>query len=291
MQTLPAAYMQTHHCFCTLAVGKRYRLHAKMLAGDIQKYAPETAFVVLTDKPKDFEHLANVLAFPHWLQSVKGYHDKRFVLEKALSLFAACIFVDSDVRLLGSVPQNLPFADGIVARYGCGIVKHNSTDTARAAFTSIQSVANRLNLNLEEVYWFHEFMFLLSKQQGKEQAFFECWRAIAREFEMNGIYDGEGSVMGLAAAATGLNISFHRSDFFPCFKDSIQKEKIKNGQADPQAMIEEFNTHREIEYPSRSLFQKVINKAQSRAGFYRRLLTLRISAYLSTDTRLKTPQL
>lgn len=279
--------MPQHYCFCTLAVGKRYRLHAAMLAEDIQKYASGKAFVVLTDKPQDFEKFSNVLAFSHRLQSVKGYHDKRFVLEKALSLFEACIFVDSDIRLLGPIPKTLPFADGLVARYGCGIIKHNLADKARAAFTSIQSVAKTLDLDLEDVFWFHEFMFLLSKQQGKEQVFLDYWRAIAHEFEMKGIYDGEGSVMGLAAAASGLDVNFHRSDFFPCFKDSIQREKIKNGEADPQTMTDEFEAHREIEYPSRSLLQKVIQKVQAKTGFYRRLFTLKLSALLPTDTKLK----
>lgn len=71
-------------CFCTLAVGNRYRTHARMLANDIQQHSPITSFVVLTDRPNDFKNYSNVIAFKHRLQSVKGYHDKRFVIENLL---------------------------------------------------------------------------------------------------------------------------------------------------------------------------------------------------------------
>ena len=271
--------MSKQYCFCTLAVGKRYRIHAKMLAADIREHAPGIPFIILTDRPQEFESVPNVLAYLHRLQSVKGYHDKRVVLEKAITRFDSCVFVDADIRILETVPKTLPFSAGIVARYGCSIIKHNSADKVRAGFELIKAGATALNLNLENVYWFHEFMFLFSKQQGKEKAFFDCWRSLSYEFEMNGIYAGEGNVMGLAAAATGLNINFHRSDFFPCFKDSIQKENVRTGKADPKAMADEFKIHRSIEYPERSLVQKVAEKLQVKSGFYHRLAKLKLSQH------------
>lgn len=79
-------------CFGTLAVGKRYRTHAIMLAKDIQEQAPNVSFVVLTDQPADFAEYKNVIPIKHRLQSVKGYHDKRFVIEKSFERFDTCIF-------------------------------------------------------------------------------------------------------------------------------------------------------------------------------------------------------
>jgi len=281
--------MPTHYCFCTLAVGKRYRLHAKMLAEDLQKNAPDIPLILLTDSPSDFKHLCNVKAYPHRLQSVKGYHDKRFVIEKALESFDHCLFVDADIRVLGPIPESIHFPAGLVARYGCGIIKHNTEGKIRPAFDPIQAVAEALQLNLKKVFWFHEFMFLFSKQQGKEKAFFSYWQSIALYFEQQGIYDGEGNVMGLAAAASGLDIHFHRSDFFPCFKDNIQKEKIKQGQADPKAMANEFKIHSAIEYPQRSSLQKVSDKCQAKTSFYRRLISLKVKTQqASLPSMLKT---
>lgn len=39
-------------CFCTLALGKKYRALALLLAKDIEKYSPHTSFVILTDNPQ-----------------------------------------------------------------------------------------------------------------------------------------------------------------------------------------------------------------------------------------------
>ncbi len=270
--------MSKHYCFCTLAVGRRYRAHAQLLAADLQKYAPETVLILLSDRPQEFKHCSNVCAFSHRLQSVKGYHDKRFVLEKALTLFESCIFVDADVRVLGPIPQDISFTPGLVPRYGCGIVKHTSGSKIRPSFAPVQTVAKALQLNLRDVYWFHEFMFLCSRQKGKEREFFELWQSIAAYFESQGIYDGEGNVMGLAAAKVGFDITFHRNDFFPCFKDVIQKERIKEGKASAEAMKAEFETHRAIEYPTgRLLITKIIDKARHQTSFYYRLLRAKIN--------------
>jgi hypothetical protein len=269
--------MAKHYCFCTLAIGKRYRTHAKLLAADLQKHAPETVLILLSDRPSEFKPYPNVRAFWHRLQSVKGYHDKRFVLKKAMTLFESCIFMDADIRIFGPIPANFPFTPGLVPRYGCGITKHNSADKIRASFMPIQTVARALQLNLEEVYWFHEFMFLCSRQGGKETEFFKLWDSIATYFESQGIYGGVGNVMGLAAAKAGFDITFHRNDFFPCFKDNIQKENIKAGKASAEAMKAEFEMHRAIEYPRRSLITKIRDKAHQKITFYYRLLRAKIN--------------
>ncbi len=275
-----ASYMNTlkHYCFCTLAVGRRYRTHAKMLAEDMQRHAPTATFILLSDKPSEFKQYPNVRAFFHQIQGVKGYHDKRFVIEKALSLYESCVFVDADIRMLGPVPRDLPFLSGIVARYGCGIIKHNSTIKVRESFGPIQEIARALSLDLEDVFWFHEFMFLVSRQQGKEKDFFRLWQSISYYLESKGVYSGEGNAMGLAAAKSGFDINFHRHDFFPSFKDNIHKENIKTGKADPQLMAAELKIHREIEYPQRSLIQKVARRISQNAAFYYRLLRLRAQA-------------
>jgi hypothetical protein len=274
--------MSKDYCFCTLAVGKRYRAHAQLLAADLQKYAPERVLILLSDRPDEFEHFPNVRAFMHRLQSVKGYHDKRFVLEKAITLFESCIFVDADVRILGPIPEHIPFSPGLVPRYGCGIIKHGSGSKIRPAFRVIEIVAQVLRLDLEKVCWFHEFMFFFTRQAGKEKEFFELWESIAHYFESRGIYDGEGNVMGLAAAKVGLDITFYRNDVFPCFKDNIQKEKIKAGTASAQDMQAEFETHRTIEYPKRSLIAKIADRVHHKLSFAYRLLKAKLNIVKAT---------
>lgn len=278
--------MQEPYCFCTLAVGDRYRQHAALLAQDLLQYAPQVPLLLLSDQPDDFQAFSNVQAILHHLQSVKGYYDKRFVLMAALERFESCLFVDADVRVLGPLPEQMGFLPGIVARYGCGTIKHNSESKVRPAFELIQTVAQALQLDLTEVLWFHEFMFMITRQKGKEKDFFQAWEAIAHYFQSQGIYDGVGNVMGLAAASSGFDIHFQRRDFFPAFKDNVQKfnssAKTAAISATPgnatNEFVDEFKLQAEIEYPQRSLHQKISHRLTVQTAFTYRLLKFRLQA-------------
>ncbi|MGB3636760.1 MAG: hypothetical protein WBA39_04095 [Rivularia sp. (in: cyanobacteria)] len=267
--------MSEDYCFCTLAVGKRYRTHAKILAKDIQENAPHVSFVVLTDEPADFQEYSHVIGIKHRLQSVKGYHDKRFVIEKSLERFDTCVFLDSDMRIIGLVPEKLEWLPGITARAGCSILKHNVETKKRPVFPLIKQIANKLDINVEETKWFHEFIFAVKKQGGKEQVFFKFWQDISYIFEMQGIYDGEGNVMGLAAAKAGLPIRYDSEDRFPFFKDNIEQVRVKSGQSNLAEKQMYFEMHKQIEYPKRSIAKKILDKITQKSVFFYRLLRLR----------------
>jgi hypothetical protein len=209
-------------CFCTLAVGKRYREHTKMLAQDLQIHMPSTNLCVLTDQPEDFQKFSHVLAFKHHLQSVKGYHDKRFVLETSLSLFESCMFVDSDVRVLGPAVEEMHWLPGLTARAGCGLIKHMEKNIKdHREIELIKLAAEKLNIDLHLVQWLHEFMFVVRRQDGLENRFFEFWQTISYFFELQGMYHGEGYSMGLAAAKVGMTFNFFRQDKFPQYSGQI----------------------------------------------------------------------
>ncbi len=113
-------------CFCTLALGENYCNLALELAKDLEEYSPNTYFIILTDKPQHFHKQTNILAFKHQQQSIGCYHDKRFAIAKALSLFNSCIFIDADMRILAAVPNDLRWQPGITAKIVWhNIVKHN----------------------------------------------------------------------------------------------------------------------------------------------------------------------
>lgn len=263
-------------CFCTLATGKRYRTHAKMLANDLEKHSPSTEFIVLTDKPIEFKEFSNVQAFHHKIQSIKGYHDKLFVLQKALELYDTCIFLDSDVRILGTVPSDMEFLPGITARTGSNIIKHNSASDYRKQkyLPIILELGQKLSINLEQTSWIHEFMFTLKKDNGKEEELLRLWSDISQIFEKKGIYNGEGSIIGLSAAASGLTIRYDSQDRFPFFKDLIERVRIKNEQSKASEKQYLFDIHNSIEYPQRSLWKKAVDKLTEQAVFFYRLLKL-----------------
>lgn len=267
--------MSNKFCFCTLAVGDRYRTHALMLAKDIQQHSPATALCVLTDQPEYFKEFPHVLAFKHRLQSVKGYHDKRFVLKKALSLFESCMFLDSDVRIISGVVEEMNWLPGITARAGCDLLHHMANINNTKEIQVIEEVAQKLNIDLQEVQWLHEFMFAMRGQAGLEEKFFQLWQTISYLFEIRGIYHGEGYAMGLAAAKLGMTIRFEREDKFPFFKDNIERVRIKKGQSNPQEKQIYFEIHENIEYPKRPNFKKITDKLIKETVFFYRLLRLR----------------
>ena len=275
--------MSQSFCFCTLAVGRRYRTHARQLAEDIQKYAPGAYFFILTDKPAEFSVFPHVLAYKHQLESVRGYHDKRIVIEKAITKFETCLFLDSDVRILGPVPTDINFPPGLTGRFGCQILKHNKYDKVRPSLSLIETISKPLNLQLEDVIWLHECMFAVRRQEDLEEQFFRHWKVLAYYFQMNGIYGSEGNVMGLAAATAGLNASFQRTDPFPFFKDNIEKERIKEGKSTLEEKAAYFQAHRDIEFPSRGLIQKVTNKVRQQVSFYYRLAEMNVAAAKDID--------
>ncbi|EKD08825.1 hypothetical protein [Arthrospira platensis] len=269
--------MSNSYCFCTLSVGKRYRHHARKLAKDIQKYAPGVPFVILTDNPDDFSEFPSVLAFKHHLQSVKGYHDKRLVLEKSLSLFESCMFMDADMRILSPVPDNLSWNPGLTARAGCALVKHlDGISNQRCRDSEIvNNIADRIEVDIENVQWLHEFWFVLRRQSGKEVEFLRVWQTLSYLFESEGMYHGEGYSMGLAASKVGLDFNFYRTDWFEFFKDKIEKERINNGQSKLTEKKIYFEEHTAIEYPQSNILSKAISKIGNKLAFYYRLLRLR----------------
>ncbi len=266
-------------CFCTLAVGDRYRIHAQILAQDLQNQMPDIPLLILTDRPEAFQQFPQVLAFKHQIQSIKGYHDKRFVLDKALSQFESCLFLDSDVRVLGPM-LDLSAASlwnpGITARAGTGLANHMKNMNDPKILKVIHQVAQTLDIDLETVQWLHEFMFIMKREDGLEQEFFELWQTLSYVFESQGIYGGESFSIGLAAAKVGMNFEFMREDLFPFFKDNIERVRVKNGQSNLQDKQSYFDSHAAIEHPRRSVFWKIRNKLTQRAIFYFRILRLKI---------------
>ncbi|MGF1492451.1 MAG: hypothetical protein ACFBSC_08365 [Microcoleaceae cyanobacterium] len=278
--------MDKKFCFGTLAAGKRYRLHARQLAQDIKAFVPDTTFIVLTDQPSDFADFSHVLAVKHRLTSVQGYHDKRHVIATAFSSFDTCLFLDSDVRILGPVENQMEFPPGLTGRFGCSILKHNKLESKeRPALPLIHNVADSLDLSLEDVVWMHEFMFAVSKQDGVEKEFLRLWHLIALYFQINGIYNGEGNVMGLAAAASGFNAGFRRVDPFPFFKDCIEQEMIKNQQPNLQDKTEFFQAHKDVEFPSVRIADKILKRLNKKSGFLYRLAKVKITAIANPEFR------
>jgi hypothetical protein len=195
-------------CFCTLALGKKYRILAQQLAEDLAKYAPSNPLVVGTDDPRDFKDSPNIIPFKHHKQGILHcYHDKRFVLDKALSLFPAAIHIDADTRMLADIPTGLAWSPGIT---GCSenMIEHVKKYNPER-LEPLKKVAAKINVAAEDVNWVGESIYVVTRDGGKEKEFVKLWGLIGRYLELNGIHHGDGNVMGLAAAKLGWTVHYN----------------------------------------------------------------------------------
>ncbi|BAY48227.1 hypothetical protein SAMD00079811_58480 [Scytonema sp. HK-05] len=197
---------QKDFCFCTLALGKKYRLLAQQLAKDLEENSPGTSIVIYTDEPEDFKSYGNTLAYKHQQQGILlCYHDKRFVLAKALSIFHAAIYIDADTRILSRVSDNVDWQPGITAGHWENLIEHISKYSPER-LEPLKKVASKLNFPLENTKYIGESLFVIARDEGRESKFFEQWGMIGRYLELKGVHSGEGNAMGLAAAQVGWTV-------------------------------------------------------------------------------------
>ncbi|MEH2380701.1 MAG: hypothetical protein V7K27_17765 [Nostoc sp.] len=262
--------LESKFCFCTLALGKKYRALASLLAQDIETYSPHTSLVILTDKPQEFSKHSQVLAFQHEQQGIKCYHDKRFVIAKALTLFNSCIFIDSDMRILAPVPEDMQWllAPGISAR-ACmdmteKIAKGETTNNKKfqREIEGVKEAIKILNLDsdCENIKFVHEYLFSVTKEAEKEIEFLKQWEMLAKYFELNGVYEGEGNAIGLAAYKAGLPVRWSDMSGISFFNNKIEMVKIQKGQSSMNEMSLYFEEHGRIISSQLSILRKFISK-------------------------------
>ena len=209
--------------FCTLAVHEEYRRRARLLVGDV----PEVPWVVLTDEPREFEGLG-VRAVGHvptgpmaidFVTRLPGtgngrggpaYHDKRFALQAALEEFETAIFVDADTRV-NSLPRLPVFRPGIAVTkdVNASIAEHLSRwgPHRRPLFEKL-GVELTCDVGvIESARWCSEALFAITKD-GNEGKFFEAWERGAEFLQGQGVFSGEGGVIGLAALCAGWMVDY-----------------------------------------------------------------------------------
>ena len=170
---------QNQFCFCTLALGEKYRLLAQKLAEDLAKHSPGTFLVLYTDEPKYFNSHGNILAFKHQQEGILHcYHDKRLVMAKALSKFPSAICIDADTRILSNIPNDIEWTPGITAGHYENLIEHVNKYTPER-LPHLQNVASKLNLSLEKINYIGESLFIITKDGGKEIEFFKYWALLA----------------------------------------------------------------------------------------------------------------
>lgn len=279
--------LEKKFCFCTLALGKKYRALALLLAQDIEIYSPNTYFVVFTDCPQQFSKYPHVLAFEHKQHGVKCYHDKRFPIAKALSLFNSCIFMDSDMRILAPV-EDLQWllSPGISARACVNISKKfsqvflNNKKTEIKTFEVLKKAMYQLNLDAEweNIKFVHEYLFAITKDSGKEIEFLQQWETLANYFELNGIYHGEGIAIGLAACKAGFPVRWSEMSGISFFNNIIEAVRIQKGQSNLDEISKYLEEHKKIIYPKQSIIRRKLDTLRQHIVVFYRFMKLKTAA-------------
>lgn len=278
-------------CFCTFAGGTVYRNLVKNLIGDLTKYAPGTPFILLTDKPSDFSDVENddILIFGHKRQGVLCYHERRFAIAHALSKFNSCMYLDADVRICAPVPQNLSWLPGITARSCTSLIKHfrgrlDKTDPPRLSlvkeFNFYKDMAKKIGLDLEKdpITFVNEFLFVVTRDGGKEVEFLEQWQKLALYAELHQHHKHPAYAIGLAAAKIGFPIRHDTMEGLDFFDDRIEQVRIAKGQSDPEAKKKFFEEQKKIEYSNSSIFDKIVRKITKKIEYMYHSVRLRMTA-------------
>ena len=186
-------------------------------------------WVVLTDEPEEFADLP-VRAIRHvptgpmaidFLTKLPptgngrggaAYHDKRFALQAALEEFETAIYVDADTRIR-SRPRVPSFDPGIavVKEVKASIDEHLSRwgSHRKPAFEKLAVELTGESHAIKSARWCSEALFAITKD-GNEKKFFEAWGRGAEFLQREGLFSGEGGVIGLAAVCAGWTVDYKR---------------------------------------------------------------------------------
>lgn len=209
-------------CYCTLAIHAAYRRRARLLAADLVPLP----LLILTDAPGEFADLpvraelhlpTGPMAIDYrqspssvYSRGQEAYHDKRFVLERALEEFDTAIFLDADIRLtsrpdIGALQPGLTVLPSEPESIAAHLSAYGSW---RLPF--FIELAQHLGVGpaaLDSAPWVLEWCYAVACD-GREEIFLSAWSRAANFMQKRGVFSGEGGVMGLAAAAVGWSVDY-----------------------------------------------------------------------------------
>lgn len=285
-------------CFCTAAFGNEYTRLAKLLADDLNQFAPGYPFVVFTDRPELLQDHPNVIAIKHWCRGVQPYHERRFAIQYALSLAPSAMYFDADVRVCAPITHSLKFEPGLAARSCGGLQKHmqrrfkKSSPKDQRKLHIVQQMAQRVNIDLDSpnLKFINEFLFVVTADQGRELDFLRLWGELAIYADTLGMYQHPTYAMALAANKCGFPVFHNEMEGLNFFDDRIEAVKISKGQAAPNEKSEYFKQQSKIEHKKTRL-QRLSKSLSRKALLVYNRLRVQTTFLVSPDLLVNYPQL
>ncbi|WP_228061991.1 hypothetical protein [Coleofasciculus sp. LEGE 07081] len=151
------------------------------------------------------------------------------------------------------------------------MIKHikqriNKTNPPRPSlirqFEFYQRMAKKLGLDIktDPIIWIYEFLFVVTRDSGKEIEFLKYWGKLALYAELHGHHKHPAYAIGLAAAKAGLPIRHDVMNGIDFFDDRVEKVRISKGQSDSNAKQMYFEAQKALENPQGSISKKAMNK-------------------------------
>lgn len=264
-------------CFCTSAFGEKYNLLAKLLAQDLEQFAPGYPLVIYTDRPHLFNGNSNVISVKHSCRGVLSYHERRFAIWHALSIASSAVYLDADVRICAPVPETLSFPPGLAARSCGSLQKHLQEQFDKRPISSklqrkrsvIEKMSQQAGIDIysPKLKFINEFLFVVSPFEGREFEFLKTWGELAIYANALGMHKHPTYAMALAAAKSQFPIHHHEMDGLDFFDDRIEKVRISKGQSTPEAKAYYFQQQREIEHRDRAFFKRFSRRIACKFSF------------------------
>jgi GR25 family glycosyltransferase involved in LPS biosynthesis len=232
-------YKKQNYIFSTLAVGEFYNDLALKLAKDLRYFKKN--ILVVTDSPSLYSGMSNVIVVDYPNKKF-SYNDKIICFREALLLEDCVVYTDCDSRVLYEtyddtfldfctiVPKGFhpSFSFGKVSRQDGGFFQ--STDLPYRLKGYGEKCLELCKLNnfnyLDAEHWQEGFL-ILCKDDGKEQKFLDVWEKLSQELDsfevekgVSRIGIGEGNIIGIAAATSGITI--HGPDICNLIGDHVR---------------------------------------------------------------------
>jgi hypothetical protein len=245
--------------FCTLAYGEKYRKFSHSLISQLNEFGYH--IFVLTDNVNEYTK-TDLLTPIKYEKDFFSFHEKRTVVKECLKHYDTAIFLDADVYIseirdldiFGSIDPGLHifgsfgdlsihFLNGDFGKFAPGCFRNGHYGNLGLDFLKEKNLeyTQLYHNNTVEGYLTHflEGRWILKKENGKENDFFEKWDLLASftdniDIELgfkNQIGAGEGSHMSIAARNSGISV-YNLSPIYPFVKKyfiSNYQEKV-NGE-------------------------------------------------------------
>jgi hypothetical protein len=287
-------------CFCTAAFGEKYNQMAKLLAQDLEQFAPGCCFVIYTDRPQLFKNYPNVHAVKHSCRGVLSYQERRFAIWHALSISSTVMYLDADVRICAPVPTNLEFHPGLTARSCGNLQKHLQAQFKRNPESSqlqhkqyvIEKMAHQAGIDIDspELKFINEFLFVIKADEGRELEFLKLWGNLAIYADTLGMHKHPTYAMAMAAMKSQFSIHHSEMKGLDFFDDRIERVRISKGQSTLEAKEQYFHQQSKIEQGNLTLIQRLAGVIARRSLLLSQRTRVQLASKMFPSTLVDYPE-